>query len=72
MYDAAEYKTHNCNGQTHNIIGRLLTLAIVLVSSYACCSRYICYKGIGIVDLENSFLGLAARVCAIGLCHNQF
>ena len=33
---------------------------------------YICYKGIGIVDLENSFLGLAARVCAIGLCHNQF
>ncbi len=29
-------------------------------------------KGIGIVDLENSFLGLAARVCAIGVCHNQF
>ena len=27
---------------------------------------------IGIVDLENSFLGLAARVCAIDLCHNQF
>ena len=55
-----------------HIIGRLLTLAIVLVSSYACSSRYICYKGIGIVDLENSFLGLAARVCAIGFCHNQF
>ena len=57
MYDVAEYKTHNCNGQTHNIIDRLL---IVLVSYYACSSRYICYKGIGIVDLENSFLGLAA------------